>query len=299
MSMNKLSRTDRAQILSLLVEGNSLRSVTRITGKSINTVSKLLVDAGRCFSEYQDRVMVNLRCQRIQVDEIWAFCYAKQKNVPEDKKGQIGYGDIWTWVAMDPETKLVPSWFVGLRDLEHAYAFIADLKDRLANRVQLTSDGHRPYLNAVPETFRGNVDHAILVKHYTTPRPEAEAARRYSPTECTGVTRQVNWGRPDPKHVCTSHVERQNLTMRMGMRRFTRLTNGFSKKAQNHIWAVSLHFMHYNFCRIHQSLRVTPAMAAGVSNRLWEITDIVRLLEEWEASAPRDPQEPDQAETLA
>ncbi len=226
--------------------------------------------------------MVNLQCRRIQVDEIWAFNYCKQKAVEGAKRAPQAAGDIWTWVAMDPDTKLVPSWFVGGRDMEHAQAFIGDLKDRLANRVQLTSDGHRPYLSAVPENFRGQIDYAVLVKHYAAPKPEAEAARRYSPTECTGVTKDVVWGKPDPKHICTSHVERQNLTMRMGMRRFTRLTNGFSKKAQNHVWAVSLHFMHYNFCRIHKSLRVTPAMAAGVSNKLWEITDLVRTLEEWE-----------------
>jgi IS1 family transposase len=283
MSMNRLSRADRVHILSLLVEGSSLRSISRITGKSINTVTKLLVDAGKACSEYQDQVMRNLQCQRIQLDEIWAFSYAKEKNVPADKKGEIGYGDIWTWVAVDPDTKLVPSWFVGSRDFEHAYAFVADLKDRLANRVQITSDGHRPYLNAVPETFKGKIDYAMLIKHYATPRVEPEAARRYSPTECTGISVDVISGKPDPKHISTSQVERQNLTMRMSMRRFTRLTNAFSKKAQNHAHAVSLHFMHYNFCRIHKSLRVTPAMAARVTDKLWEITDLVRMIEEWES----------------
>jgi IS1 family transposase len=280
--MNKLPRDKRVQIISLLVEGNSLRAVTRIAGVSINTVTKLLVDAGRACSEYQDRVLVNLPCKRIQVDEIWAFCGSKQANVPENKKGHPDYGDIWTWVALDPETKLVPSWFVGSRDLEHAYAFIADLKDRLANRIQLTSDGHRPYITAVPETFRGKIDYAVLVKHYATPRPEPEAARRYSPTECIGVSRDPVWGKPEWKHISTSHVERQNLTMRMSMRRFTRLTNAFSKKAKNHEYAVSLHFMHYNFCRIHKSLRITPAMAAGVTDKLWDIVDVVRMIEEWE-----------------
>jgi IS1 family transposase/uncharacterized protein YerC len=288
--MNKLPRADRAQIISLLVEGNSLRAVTRITGKSINTVTKLLVDAGKACSEYQDKVMRNLTCRRIQVDEIWAFCYAKEKNVPAEMKGQIGVGDIWTWVAIDPDTKLVPSWFVGERDSDHAYAFIGDLATRLAHRVQLTSDGHRPYLTAVADNFLGDIDYAILSKHYAAPRPEHEAARRYSPTECVGASKEVITGKPDPRHISTSHVERQNLTMRMSMRRFTRLTNGFSKKAQNHAHAVSLHFMHYNFCRIHQSLRVTPAMRASITDKLWEVTDLVRMIEDWECSASSERQ---------
>ena len=282
--MNKLSRQQRVHIIKLLVEGNSLRAITRITGFSINTVSKLLVDAGRACSEYQDKVFVNLSCRRLQVDEIWAFCYAKQKNVETAKSAPATAGDVWTWVAMDAETKLVPSWFIGARDLEHARAFIADLADRLRYRVQLTTDGHRPYLNAVPETFKGKIDYAMLVKHYNTPAPTPEARVRYSPAECTGISVNVISGKPDPKHISTSHVERQNLTMRMSMRRFTRLTNGFSKKAQNHVHAVSLHFMHYNFCRIHKTLRCTPAMAAGVTDTLWEIDDLVRMVEEWEAS---------------
>jgi IS1 family transposase len=212
--------------------------------------------------------------------------YAKKANVPTAKKAPEAAGDIWTWVALDPDTKLVPSYFVGRRDLEHAYAFIGDLKDRLANRVQLTSDGHRPYLTAIPETFKGKIDYAVLVKFYDTPKDHADPTRRYSPGQCTGLAIDVITGKPDPKKITTSHAERQNLTMRMSMRRFTRLTNAFSKKAQNHIHAVSLHFMHYNFCRIHQSLRITPAMAAGIADRLWDVVDIVRLIEDAERVCP-------------
>lgn len=282
LGMNKLTRAQRAQILSLLVEGNSLRAVTRITGASINTVTKLLIDAGRACSEYQDRTLRNLSCKRLQVDEIWAFCYAKAKNAPVAKRAPKQAGDLWTFVAIDADTKLVPSWFVGTRDNECALDFLLDVRDRLANRVQLTSDGHRIYLDTVADAFASDIDHAILVKHYAAPHIEPEASRRYSPTPCVGAEKRTRIGNPDPAHVSTSYIERQNLTMRMCMRRFTRLTNAFSKKAANHVHAVSLHFMYYNFCRIHQTLRVTPAMAAGVTEKLWEMSDIVRVLEDWE-----------------
>jgi len=278
--MNKLPRDKRVQIIALLVEGMSLRAVTRTTGMSINTVTKLLIDAGKACSEYQDRVFHNLACKRLQVDEIWAFCYAKQANVRTAKSAPEGAGDIWTWTAIDADTKLIPSWYVGHRDAYAAQAFIADLAGRLANRVQLTSDGHKPYLEAVEQSFGADIDYAVLIKHYGEP---TGALGRYSPGECTSVDLRRVEGRPDLSHVSTSYAERANLTMRMGMRRFTRLTNAFSKKAENHAHMVSLHMMYYNFVRIHQTLRCTPAMAAGVSNTLWELADMVKVLEDWEA----------------
>jgi len=277
--MNKLPRDQRVQIIALLVEGMSLRAVTRTTGMSINTVTKLLIDAGKACSEYQDRVFHNLTCKRLQVDEIWAFCYAKQANVKTAKSAPEGAGDIWTWTAIDADTKLIPSWYVGHRDTYAAQAFIADLAGRLANRVQLTSDGHKPYLEAVEQSFGADIDYAMLIKHYGEP---TGALGRYSPGECTGVDLRRVEGRPDLAHVSTSYAERANLTMRMGMRRFTRLTNAFSKKAENHAHMVSLHMMYYNFVRIHQTLRCTPAMAAGVSMTLWELADLVKVLEDWE-----------------
>lgn len=274
--MNKLPTDRRAAILHLLCEGNSLRATSRITGASINTVTKLLVDAGQACSEYQDKALRNLPCKRVQVDEIWSFCYAKEKNLPEKFKGQPGYGDLWTWTAICADTKLVPSWLVGDRDGDTAKAFISDLAGRLANRVQLTSDGHKSYLEAVEEAFGADIDYAMLVKIYGE-APGAE--KRYSPAECVGCQRQTVTGQPDEDHISTSYVERQNLTMRMHMRRFTRLTNGFSKKVENHAHSVALHFMYYNFVRIHKSLRITPAMAAGVTDRLWEIGDIARMVD--------------------
>ncbi len=281
--MNKLPRDKRVQIIGQLVEGMSLRAITRTTGVSINTVTKLLVDAGKACSEYQDRAFRNLTCRRVQLDEIWSFAYCKQANVEAAKRKDLAWGDVWTWTAIDADTKLVPSWFVGSRDHIDGTAFVQDLASRLANRVQLTSDGHRPYLSAVPETFKGQIDYAMLIKHYSAPKPQVEAARRYSPAECTGTSRQTVTGSPDPAHVSTSYVERNNLTMRMSMRRFTRLTNAFSKKVENHAYAVALHFMHYNFCRIHSTLRCTPAMKAGITSHLWEVVDLVRMIEEWEA----------------
>ena len=282
MGMNKLPLEKRVQILHLLCEGNSMRATSRLADVSINTVTKLLITAGLACSDYQDRALRNLPCNRVQVDEIWAFVGMKQKNVPAEHKGELGYGDIWTWVAIDAETKLVPSWFVGLRDADHAQAFISDLAGRMANRIQLTSDGWRPYKDAVRDVFLDQVDYAMLVKHYAEDI-RAKGEKRYSPAQCTGAEKKLVTGNPDMKHVSTSYVERQNLTMRMNIRRFTRLTNAFSKKAENHCHAVALHFMYYNFCRIHKTLRVTPAMAAGVTDKVFDVADVVRVIEEYEA----------------
>ena len=277
--MNKLARDKRIQIISLLTEGMSLRAITRVTGASINTVTKLLVDAGRACSDYQDRAFRNLTSRRIQVDEVWSFVYAMAKNVETAKAAPDKAGDIWTWTAIDADTKLMPSWRIGARDGEEAKAFIADLASRLANRVQLTSDGHGPYLEAVEESFGADIDYAMLIKHYGEP---VGALGRYSPGECTGIELRRVEGRPDEAYVSTSYIERSNLTLRMNARRFTRLTNAFSKKAENHAYAVGLHLMVYNFVRIHGTLKCSPAMAAGVTGKLWEIADVVTMIEEWE-----------------
>ena len=276
ISMNKLTTEKRCAVVSALVEGCSIRSTVRMTGVAKNTVTKLLVDLGQVCSDFQDQTLRNLTCKRLQLDEIWSFCHSKAKNVPDDKKNTFGYGDVWTWVAIDADTKLVPSWLVAGRDAGSARAFVDDLASRLANRVQLTSDGHKAYLEAVDGAFGGQVDYAMLIKIYGA-APEGE--KRYSPAECIGCDQRVVSGNPDQQHVSTSYVERQNLTMRMKMRRFTRLTNAFSKKVENHAHAIALHFMHYNFARIHQTLRSTPAMKAGVTDHLWSIEEIVLLLE--------------------
>lgn len=273
--MNKLTIAKRTQLLSCLVEGNSLRSTSRMTGVAVNTVMKFVVDVGRVCSIYQDKVFQNLQCKRLQVDEIWAFCGAKQKNASPEKKAE-GWGDAWTWTAIDADTKLIPCWLVGKRDAEDAHHFIHDLKARLANRVQLTSDGHRPYITAVTDAFKDNIDYAQLVKIFGDVSPENA---RYSPAACMGIKKTWCSGNPDPEHISTSYVERANLTMRMSMRRFTRLTNAHSKKLQNHEAAVALHFMHYNFCRIHTTLRCTPAMAAGIATKVWDLADIADLLD--------------------
>jgi IS1 family transposase len=277
--MNKLSTSKRAEILRCLVEGNSIRSTVRITGASKNTLAKLLADAGKACSAYHDKHVRNVKAERIQVDEIWSFCFAKQKNVESAKNAPDGAGDVWTWTAMDSGSKLVISWLVGGRDGEYALAFMDDLRLRLANRVQLTSDGHKAYLDAVEEAFGADIDYAQLIKMYGEPTGEKGHERKYSPSECTGTKKQHVMGSPDKKHISTSHVERQNLTMRLCMRRFTRLTNAFSKKIENHEASVALHFVYYNFCRIHQTLRVTPAMAAGVTDRLWDVEDLTKLLD--------------------
>ncbi len=276
--MNRLSIEKRAKIIALLAEGNSLRSTTRIMGCSINTVSKLLLDVGEACATYQDEHLRNLQTKRIEADEIWSFVYAKQKNVPADLKGEFGVGDVWTWTALDADSKLIVCWYVGGRQYEDALAFMEDLKGRLARRVQLTTDGLPAYISAVGLTFRNDIDWAQLQKEYRSPR-EGEA--RYSPPVCTGTKTRVLKGYPDPAKISTSYVERQNLTMRMGMRRFTRLTNGFSKKLDNHMAAIAIHFMHYNFARPHKTLANpyprTPAMAAGIADHIWTPAEIVQL----------------------
>jgi IS1 family transposase len=280
VNMNRLSREKRAQIVASLTEGNSIRATVRITGAAKNTITKLLVDLGAACSEYQDGALQNLPCRRIQCDEIWSFVYAKRKNVPAEYKGGWGYGDVWTWVALDADTKLIPTWLVGERHVSDAIVFMADLASRLTHRVQLTTDGHRAYLEAVGDAFGGEIDYAVLHKLYG---PDPDPEKRYSPAQCIGAERRVVSGDPDPVHISTSYVERQNLTMRMGMRRFTRLTNAFSKKVENLSHAVSLHFMHYNFARPHKTLSdrypTTPAMAAGVTDHVWSLEEIAGLLE--------------------
>lgn len=279
---NVLSTEKRSRIVSALVEGNSIRATARMVGVSKNTVQKLLLDLGAACSEYQDRMLRDLPCKRVQVDEIWSFVYAKAKNVPEERRGEFGVGDVWTFTAICADTKLVPCWLVGSRDGGTATEFMQDLEGRVASRVQLTSDGHRMYLDAVQDSFGAAVDYAMLQKIYGN-APEGE--KRYSPAECIGAKVETIQGNPDPAHVSTSYVERQNLTMRMSMRRFTRLTNAFSKKLENHTAAISLHFASYNFCRPHRSLRteqdnrVTPAMAAGIARRPMTVEELVGLLD--------------------
>ncbi len=285
MGMNKLSPADRAKVLHLLCEGSSIRSVTRLMNVGKNTVIRLMIDAGKACAAYHDGHARGLTSKRIQVDEIWSFTYAKEKNVAAAKAAPDGAGDTWTWTALDADTKFIASWFVGGRDGECAKWFIDDLAKRLANRVQLTSDGHRAYLEAVEGAFGADVDYAQLVMIYGA-SPDGTKGR-YSPAECTGIRKTKIEGNPDLKHVSTSYVERSNLTMRMHMRRFTRLTNGFSKKVENHVHAVALFTTYYNFVRIHKTLRVTPAMAAGISDRLWEVADIVALVEAAEAPAKK------------
>ena len=276
ISMNKLDVWKRAQILNCLVEGNSLRATARMTGVSINTVVKLLCDAGAACSKYQDEAFVNLKCKRIQCDEVWAFCYAKEKNCTAEMKAK-GAGDVWTWAALDADSKLIPCWFVGARDASAAYHFIHDLAARLAHRVQLTTDGHKAYLNAVEDAFGCEIDYGMLVKIYGA-APEGSEVR-YSPAQCMGARKAAISGTPDFKHISTSYIERQNLTMRMSMRRFTRLTNAFSKKLENHEHSIALHFMHYNFCRIHKTLRVTPAMEAGITDHVWSLEELAETIE--------------------
>ena len=282
VSMNRLSREARIRVIAALVDGSSIRSTVRMSGIAKNTVSKLLVEIGSACSRYQDEAFHNLTCQRLQADEIWSFVAAKQKNVKPEHFEDGGYaGGVWTWTAIDGDTKLVACWMMGQRDAEAATMFIGDLASRLASRVHLTTDGLKVYLQAVAGAFGNDIDYSILVKQYGN-SPEGE--KRYSPAVCTGCKKQTVIGAPDPKHVSTSYIERQNLTMRMSMRRFTRLTNAFSKKIENHAAAIALHFMYYNFARVHQTLKTTPAVKAGVASKVWSIADIVGLLESEESN---------------
>jgi IS1 family transposase len=274
--MNKLSIEKRAQVVGCLVEGMSIRSTVRITGAAKNTVTKLVVELGAACAEYQDKALRDLPCKRVECDEIWSFCYAKEKNVPQDLKGQLGYGDIYTWTALCADTKLIASFMVGKRDAEYGNAFMLDLASRLKNRIQLTTDGHKVYLYAVENAFGHDIDYAMLIKVYGKATKDDE--RKYSPVECTGTEIVTITGDPEEKHISTSYVERQNLTMRMSMRRFTRPTNGFSKKIENHFFATALYFMYYNFGRIHKTLRVTPAMEAGISDHVWTLEEIAGLV---------------------
>lgn len=285
MNVNKLSLAKRVQILAMLCEGSSMRSISRIADVSINTVSKLLVEAGEASLALHDETVRNVKASRIQCDEIWSFYYAKEKNVAAAKATPDGSGDVWTWTALDSDTKLIVSYFVGDRTSESGIILMDDLRSRLANRVQLTTDGHKAYLEAVEGAFGDDVDCAQLVKLYGSTR-ENSPEKRYSPAECCGIRKSRVTGDPDKAHVSTSHVERMNLSIRMQNRRFTRLTNAFSKKLDNHIHALALYFAFYNFCRIHKSLRVAPAMAAGITDRLWSLEDIVAKMDEV-APAPK------------
>ncbi len=281
VSMNRLSTEKRAQIIGALVEGNSIRATVRMTGAAKNTITKLLGDLGEACTVYQDQTLRDLPCKVIEADEIWAYCYAKKKNVPEEFKGTPGYGDVWTYTALCADTKLVPSWLVGEQSTDDAYVFMCDLASRMANRIQLTTDGNSIYEQAVGPAFRQKVDWAQIHKTYSSPGPTAEY--KYSPPVCTGAKVRALKGDPDRDRISTSYVERQNLSMRMGMRRFTRLTNGFSKRVENLAHAVSLHFLHYNFARPHQSLMErypqTPAMAAGVADHIWSLEEIAALVD--------------------
>jgi IS1 family transposase len=274
--MNKLPIQKKVQIINLLVEGSSLRATSRIADVSINTVTKLLVDVGRACQQFHNERVVDIKAQRVQCDEIWSFVYAKDKNATEEQK-QIGAGDAWTWVGIDADTKLVVSWFVGNRDAESANIFMSDVASRLKNKVQLTTDGLKAYLDAVENAFN-EIDFAQLIKMYGTDSTKS-TEKKYSPAECIGTKKHIISGSPRRKFISTSYIERQNLTMRMHMRRFTRLTNAFSKKIENHCYAIALHFVYYNFVKIHKSLSVPPAMQAGLIKRLMSIEDIVRLAE--------------------
>jgi IS1 family transposase len=275
-SMNRLSLQKRAQILHMLVEGNSLRATARMADVSYNSVLKLVVEAGESCAKYHDTHVRGLNSRRIQCDEIWSFCHAKQKNVPTAKAAPAGAGDVWTWTSLDADSKLICNYVVGGRDTEYAIALMDDLRSRLNNRVQITTDGHRAYLEAVEGAFGGDVDYAMLVKLYGD---TVEGQKRYSPAECIGCRKTAIEGAPDKAHVSTSYVERQNLTMRMSMRRFTRLTNGFSKKIENHARGVALHTMYYNYGRVHKTLRVTPAMEAGLTDHVWTLEEIAGLMD--------------------
>lgn len=276
--MNKLDKKRRAQVVAALVEGASINSVVRMTGVSKPTILKLLADLGTACAKYQDEKLCGLPCKRVQADEVWSFCYAKDKNLPEELQGKFGFGSVWTWTALCADTKLMIAWLVGERSAVYAEKFMADVASRLAHRVQLTTDGHRPYLQAVEGAFGSEIDYAMLEKLYAAP-PQAGATTRYSPAQCCGTKTHRITGNPDSKHISTSYSERMNLQIRMGLRRFTRLTNAHSKKIQNHVHALSLYCMYYNFARVHSSLRVTPAMQAGIADHVWTLEELVGLLD--------------------
>lgn len=280
--MNKLPTAKRTQIVKALVEGNSLRSITRMVGVSINTVTKLLVDLGTACEAFHDATVRNVPAQRVQCDEIWTFCYARKENLPEDRRGVFGYGDLWTWVGQDADSKLVLSWHVGRRDAQTAHPFMQDLASRLSTRVQLTTDGLHAYLEATDSAFGTEIDYARLIKVYGS---DPNAERRYAPPVCIETKVQIITGDPAIEHISTSYIERQNLQMRMSMRRFTRLTNGHSKKVENHEHALALHYVHYNFARVQRTLGGTPAMAAGLATRPWSVEEIVGLLDAAEKKA--------------
>jgi IS1 family transposase len=283
LGMNKLPLQTRVQVLSILCEGSSMRSISRVADVSINTVAKLLIDAGRACAAFHDDNVRDVKARRVQVDEIWSFIAAKQKNVPNMEKFVVAAGDVWTWTAIEADSKLLISWLVGGRDADYGAAFLDDLDQRLANRIQLTSDGHRVYAQAVEEIFGSDVDYAQLVKLFGA-APESMLGR-YSPLQCVGARKEPIEGNPDPAHISTSFAERQNLTMRMHMRRFTRLTNAFSKKFENHMHMVALYTVWYNYVKQHKSLKgISPAMAAGISDKLWSMTDLAELVE---ASLPK------------
>ncbi|MGA2184244.1 MAG: IS1 family transposase [Bryobacteraceae bacterium] len=272
---NVISTAKKIAVISALVEGCSVRSTVRLTGVSKGAVLRLLASVGKACADYQNATIRSIPAKRVQIDEIWSFCYAKQKNVTNKMLDEVGFaGDVWTFTAIDAETKLVISWAVGRRDAGCATDFLQDVASRLSNRIQLTTDGHKMYLTAVPDAFGNQIDYAQLVKVYGN---DPEGQKRYSPAQCLGTERIEVIGNPDRDHISTSYVERQNLNMRMNMRRFTRLTNAFSKKLDNHVAMIALFHMHYNFCRIHQTLRVTPAMEAGLSQHVWSIQEIVAL----------------------
>lgn len=286
MGMNKLPLAKRTQIFAMLCEGSSMRSISRVVDVSINTVTKMLVDAGEACAAHHYNAVRGVKAKRVQCDEIWSFCYAKAKNVPVAKTPSIDAGNVWTWTAIDADSKLIISYMIGDRDAETGMYFMDDLRERVDGRMQLTSDGHKAYLDAVATAFPNEeVDYAMLVKLYGTD-PGKASEKRYSPAECIGIRKRAIMGDPDNAHVSTSYVERQNLTRRMSMRRFTRLTNAFSKKVDNHIHALSLYFVWYNFVRIHKTLKVSPAMAAEISDRLWDMEDVVALMDA-RADAPK------------
>jgi len=276
--MNRLNIQERAKILGCLVEGNSVRATSRLTGCDKKTVLRLLAEFGSSCKKYHDENVRHLNIKRVECDEIWSFCYSKQANIPEQYKGKFGFGDVYTWTALDRDSKLIINYRVDRRDEEAAYFFIHDLALRLDNRVQLSTDGLKVYIDAIEDAFGGNIDYGMLKKIYSAPHSK-EAARRYSPGQCCGARKRRILGQPVRKDICTSHVERMNLNIRMGMRRFTRLTNAFSKKVENHAHALAIYFMYYNYGRIHQTLRVTPAMQSGLTDHVWSLEEIVSLSE--------------------